>query len=114
MYVVKDTGNGYWILDSYGPQNAALGAGPVSRKFTQPADIKPGSAAVMLQEASRKYKPGMRFADVPSRPDELSGLTISGQLWLEVPVQSKPVPTAVLKAATDLPIKIRDVEGKVY
>jgi hypothetical protein len=58
VYVVKDSGNGYWILDSYGPQDAAHGAGPVSRKFTQLAEIQPDSAAAMLREASRKYRPG--------------------------------------------------------
>jgi hypothetical protein len=94
--------------------DAALGAGAVSRKFTQLADVKAESAVAMLREASRKYKPGMRFADVPTRPDELSGQTITGQLWLEVPVQSKLMPAAVLKAASDLSIKIRDIEGKIY
>lgn len=51
IYIVKDAGKGYWILDSYGPVDAALGVGPVSRKFTQLADIRLESARRMFQEA---------------------------------------------------------------
>ena len=114
VYVVKDAGKGYWILDSYGPRDAGLGAGPVSRKFTQLADIQIESARNMLREAHRKYRPGQSFASVPSRPRALLDTTIQGQLWLEVPVQTKPIPATVLATARQLSIKIRDVTGKVY
>ncbi len=114
IYVVKDTGKGYWILDSYGPSNPALGAGPVSRKFTQLANIQIESAIGMLQEAYRKYRPGQTFANVPSRPLDLSDATIQGQLWLEVPIQTKSIPDTVLATARQLSIKIRDVSGRVY
>ncbi len=63
IYVVKNAGKGYWILDSYGPLDARLGAGPVSRKFTQLADIQIASARSMLQEAHRKYRPGQIFCE---------------------------------------------------
>ncbi len=114
IYVTKDTGKGYWILDSYGPFDPALGAGPVSRKFTQLADIEVESARRMLQEAHRKYRPGMRFPDVRSRPGDLRDATIQGQLWLEIPVQTKAIPNGILSKASELSIKIRDIEGKVH
>ncbi len=114
VYIVKDSGRGYWILDSYGPSNPAFGAGPVSRKFTQLADIRIESAASMLQEAYRKYRPGQTFANVPWGPRDLLDATSQGQLWLEVPVQTKPIPGAVLATARQLSIKVRDVTGKVY
>ena len=114
IYVVKDTGRGYRILDSYGLSKQALEVGPVSRKFTQLAEIRIESATSMLEEAYRKYRPGRTFADVPSRPRDLLDTTIQGQLWLEVPVQTKVIPGAVLATARRLSIKIRDVTGKVY
>ncbi len=56
----------------------------------------------------------MRFADVPSKPDLLIDTQIKGQLWLEVPVQTKDIPRSLLQKANELSIKIRDIEGKVY
>jgi hypothetical protein len=66
VYVVRPSGNGYVILDSYSPVNPTLAAGPVSRKFTQLAEIELNSAVRYLQEAATKYRPGLRFADVRS------------------------------------------------
>lgn len=114
VYVTKNSGSGYWVLDSYGPKDSALGAGPVSRKFTQIADVQIGSAKAMLQQAQRKYRSGTSFADVPSRPARLMEKTVQGQLWLEVPVQIKPVPAEILVTTRQLGIKIRDVSGRVY
>ncbi len=54
------------------------------------------------------------IADVPSRPERLTDTVISGQLWLEVPVQTASIPNAILREAARLSIKIRDVSGKVY
>lgn len=101
-------------MDSYGPFDSTLGAGPVSRKFTQLADIKESSAVDMLREAYRKYRPGMKFANVKSRPDNLPDDVISGQLWLEVPVQTKPIPALILNKAKELNIRIRDINGIIY
>jgi hypothetical protein len=39
---------------------------------------------------------------------------LQGDLILEVPVQAKPIPKAVLDAAGERDITIRDVAGKVY
>ena len=110
----RESGSGCWVLDSYGPRDPARGAGPVSRKFTQLADVQLSSARAMLQEAHRKYRPGRTFADVPSRPLELQGQTIQGQLWLEVPIQTTPIPPDILATANQLGIRIRDVTGRVY
>ena len=41
-------------------------------------------------------------------------MNIKRWVWLEVPVQAKPIPTEVLTTARELEIKIRDVSGKVY
>ncbi|TWB33267.1 hypothetical protein [Nitrospirillum pindoramense] len=114
IYVEKISGKGYWVLDSYEPRDPALGAGPVSRKFTQLADIKEDSAFAMLTEAKRKYSPGTRIADVRSRPDRLVETYLSGQLWLEVPIQTSPVPASILRKAKELSIKIRDINGTIY
>ncbi|MEE3625610.1 hypothetical protein UCD39_16720 [Nitrospirillum sp. BR 11752] len=114
IYIEKMSGKKYWVLDSYGPLDPMLGAGPVSRKFTQLADIKEESAFAMLQEAYRKYRPGVRIAEVPSRPEELLESHLMGQLWLEVPVQTKPVPSSIISKASSLSIKIRDIEGRIY
>jgi hypothetical protein len=112
---VKAKGTGYWILDSYGPlPGTGLAEGPVSRKFTQLASIELESALRCLNEARAKYKPGARFADVPSTPDRLRGQTIAGQLFLEVPRQDLPVPAEILAAARRLNIQIRDVTGRIY
>ena len=56
----------------------------------------------------------MRFADVRSRPGDLRDATIQGQLWLEVPIQTKAIPNGILSKASELSIKIRDIEGKVH
>ena len=114
LYVVKSSGKGYWVLDSYAPRDLDRAAGPVSRKFTQLADLKPQSARDILREANKKYRVGTAIADVDSRPAGLRDTHLKGQLWLEVPVQSKPIPADVLAVAQSFHIQIRDVTGRVY
>lgn len=114
LYVVSNTGKGFRVLDFYGPKSPAFTAGPVSFKATQLADIKVASANAALQEAYRNFRPGTLIADVPTRPRELTERTLSGQLWLEVPVQNKPVPVEILTTAKRLSICIRDVTGRIY
>ncbi len=114
LYIVKETGQGYRILDALGPYDSSFGSGPVSQKFTQLADIETDSAVSALREAYNYYRPGLTIANVPSTPRALRGTRLTGQLWLEVPVQTKPVPDAVLAAARKWQIKIRDVEGRIY
>lgn len=86
----------------------------MSFKNTQLADVKVSSATAALQEAYRNFRPGAVIADVPSRPERLVERTLSGQLWLEVPVQAKPVPLEVLATVKQLSIRIRDVTGRIY
>jgi hypothetical protein len=35
-------------------------------------------------------------------------------MFLEIPVQSKPIPQSILNKANELGIDIRDVQGKIY
>ena len=116
IYINKPSGKpGYWVMDSYLPrQNGVFEPGPVSRKATQLADIDPRTAIAYLKEAKAKYPPGAIFAKVDSTDEVLAGRPASGQLFLEVPVQSRPIPQEILAAARSLSITIRDVTGRKY
>jgi hypothetical protein len=97
-------------LDAYNP----LGGGQiVSRKFTQLADVQEQTALGYVRELADKYQRGFRIASVPSS-GPLAGQELRGQQFLEVPVQLRPVPKAVLDLAKRLKIKIRDVAGRIY
>lgn len=52
-------------------------------------------------------------ANVPSS-GPLAGQLLQGQYILEVPVQTNPVPQAVLDAANKAGVLIRDVNGTIY
>ena len=108
---VENPAGGYWKLDSYNP-----GAGEiVSRKMTQLSEISESSAVAYIREAGTKYPPGARIANVPTNVESgLAGQQLQGRVYLEVPIQTKPVPQRVLNAATKHRIVIRDVNGKVY
>jgi hypothetical protein len=110
VYIRKSKGQGYWKLDYYDPLKGEI----VSFKDTQLANIKVKSAIGYLNELVRKYQPGRMIADVPSTSRKLVGTQLKGTMFLEVPVQRKPIPQAVLDAATKRDIQIRDVEGRVY
>ncbi|MFZ4739304.1 MAG: hypothetical protein ACOYM9_25385 [Bradymonadia bacterium] len=87
----------------------------ISRKQTQFASIREGTAMSYLHELATKYAPQTKVADVPSsRARNLDALRLEGALILEVPVQSKPIPQSVLDLAARLDIGIRDVNGRVY
>lgn len=99
-------------LDSYVPGDEI-----VSRKYTQLSDIQPGTASSYLSEFTSKYSPGETVADTSKARQQFpgeAGKEINGQMILEVPVQSKPVPDEVLKEATQRDILIRDTDGKIY
>ncbi len=76
----------YFKLDSYNPKTGEI----VSRKMSQLSDISDKSAIAYVKEAARKYKPGARILDVPSS-GVLAGQKLRGQIYLEVPIQSKPI-----------------------
>jgi hypothetical protein len=99
-------------LDAYDP--AGVGAGEiVSRKLTQLADVQEETALGYVRELAAKYQRGYRIANVPSS-GPLAGQELRGQQFLEVPVQLKPIPRAVLDLAKRLKIIIRDVSGRIY
>ena len=66
-----------------------------------------------VNELPAKYPINGIIADVPSS-GAMAGRPLQGQHYLEVPVQIKPVPTAVLDAAEHAGVIIRDVNGRVY
>ena len=56
-----------------------------------------------------------RIANVPTnQASGLAGQRLQGQLFLEVPVQTGPVPPGVLDAAAKAGVVIRDITGTVY
>jgi hypothetical protein len=116
IFVVSPTStSGRVRLDSYLEiATEARAAGPVSRKLTQIADVTPATVIRYLNEAHEKYRPGRIFAATRSVPEELRNTAIKGRLFLEVPVQIRPIPQAVLDRAKSLTITIRDINGKEY
>lgn len=99
-------------LDSYRP-----GKEIVSRKQTQISKIKPESFKDYLREIRQKYKAGTKIPDTPKARAEypqLIGKPLKGKYYLEVPVQSAPVPEWALKEAANHGVIIRDVQGFVY
>ena len=85
----------------------------VSRKFTQLADVQEETALGYVRKLATKYQPGYRIANVPSS-GPLAGQPLAGQQYLEVPIQLRPIPRAVLDLARRLQITIRDVTGRIY
>ncbi|MGW6959805.1 PrsW family glutamic-type intramembrane protease [Streptomyces chartreusis] len=99
-------------LDSYRP-----GKEIVSRKQTQISKIKPESFKDYLREIQQKYKAGTKIPDTPKARAEypqLIGKPLKGKYYLEVPVQSAPVPEWALKEAANHGVIIRDVQGFIY
>jgi hypothetical protein len=99
----------YLKLDSYDPATGEI----VSRKFSQLANVQIKTALRYINEIPQKYAPGTVIADVPSN-GALAGQTLKGEMILEVPVQTSPIPQVVLDAATQVKVIIRDVDGRVY
>ncbi|MEU6773924.1 PrsW family intramembrane metalloprotease [Streptomyces sp. NPDC046759] len=100
------------VLDSYRP-----GKEIVSRKQTQIWKIKPDTFRNYLREINQKYKAGTKIPDTPKARREypqLIGKPLKGKYYLEVPVQSQPVPEWALREAADHNVIIRDVQGFVY
>ena len=99
-----------YVLDSYDPVAREI----VSRKGGQLADIQTESAIRYMNELKQKYPAGARITDRQLNAAALRNKQLQGQLIIEVPVQDKPIPKAVLDAAKERGITIRDVTGKVY
>jgi filamentous hemagglutinin len=67
----------------------------------------------MYFEIAAKYPAGASIANVPSS-GTLGGDFLKGGYYLEVPVQTGPIPQRVLDAAGRARVTIRDVNGKIY
>jgi hypothetical protein len=116
IYVVNATSkSGYRRLDSYLVEaRGPFREGPVSRKTTQLADVKAATVIRYLQQAYNYYRPGTIIAPVKSTLAALRKQPLKGQLFLEVPIQKKPIPKQILEKAQSLHIVIRDVAGREY
>jgi filamentous hemagglutinin len=111
IYVVKPSGKGYFRLDSYDPFRNMI----VSRKYTQFASISETTGQKYVDELAYKYPNGATIANVPSNQQLLqSGSQLQGELYLEVPVQTSPIPQSILDRAAVKRVKIVDVNGKIY
>jgi filamentous hemagglutinin len=82
--------------------------------MTQLGEVNETTGKGYVRELYTKYQPGRTIADVPSAPEGLAGRTLSGDMVLEVPVQTSAVPQSVLDLAKELNIMIRDINGTVY
>lgn len=112
VYVESSSG-GHFVVDSYDPIRGEI----ISRKHTQLASISLDTARAYISEASTKYAPGRIIADVQTNRDRRPGLIgepLRGQVYLEVPVQTRPVPQPILSAARNADIIIRDINGRVW
>ncbi|MEU8698543.1 PrsW family glutamic-type intramembrane protease [Streptomyces sp. NPDC048680] len=100
------------FLDSYRP-----GKEIVSRKNTQISKIKRNTFRKDLSELIGKYKEGTRIPDTAKARreyPELIGKRLEGDYYLEVPVQTSPVPKWALKDAEKSGVIIRDISGFIY
>lgn len=91
-------------LDSYVP-----GEQIVSRKFTQLADVKLSTGAGYIRELYTKYAPGTPI--LQSKRNIALGLApgrLEGQLYLDVPVQTRPIPDELLRMAARHRVIIRE------
>jgi hypothetical protein len=109
---VDNPEGGHYILDSYKP-----GEEIVSRKLTQLSEVTEETAKRYVRKAANEYPPDTIISDTPEnlkKYPNLVGQKLTGQLYLEVPIQENAVPQKILDTAKKYNVKIRDVNGKVY
>lgn len=90
-------------LDSYVP-----GKEIISRKFTQLAELKPATAIGYIRELPTKYAPGTPILN--SERNIAYGLApgvLEGQMYLDVPTQTEPIPEYILQYAARHEVIIR-------
>ena len=105
--------SGYARLDTYDQRTREI----ISRKYAQLSAISERTAKRYIDELATTYRPGAMIADVPSsRLRALDGKRLEGDLVLEIPVQSAPVPQWLIDYAMSLrnPVVLRDETGRVY
>ncbi|MDZ4629444.1 T7SS effector LXG polymorphic toxin [Bacillus cereus] len=105
----KEINGKKYVVDSYIPAEEI-----VSRKFTQLAEVKEKTALSYLSEFTKKYSSGSEISSGKFNPNALKGGRLDGELILEIPVQTKPVPQKIIEEANEKGIIIRDINGKVY
>jgi hypothetical protein len=111
VYVNKASGDGYYRLDSYNDRAGEI----VSRKFTQFSEITERTGIDYVNEMAAKYPVGATIANVPTNiKNGLAGDLLIGRHILEVPVQVRPIPQAVIDTANRAGVLIRDINGKVH
>jgi hypothetical protein len=109
LYIEDPKGGSHFKLDSYNDISGEI----VSRKLTQLADIQEQTAKNYISEIEKKYAPGRTIANVPTS-GSLAGETLRGTKFLEVPVQTRPIPQAIIDAADRADVTIRDVNGRIH
>jgi hypothetical protein len=110
VYIDNPRG-GYFKLDGYSLTANEI----VSRKFTQFANIMESTGVKYINEIAAKYPVGARISNVKTNISKgLAGQRLAGRYILEIPVQTSPVPQAILDAAKNASVKLRDVAGRVY
>jgi hypothetical protein len=107
--VIDGSGNKFRV-DSYDPVSGEI----VSRKLTQLSEVKLSTGISYLKELAKKYPKGASISDSVFNAKILRGQRLDGDLVLEVPVQNKPIPKAVLDYASKNSMIIRDINGVVY
>jgi hypothetical protein len=95
----------------------------ISRKHTQFSKISIETAKNYLDELSKKYKPGMKGADVPSNITGtkknttnvgMAGMQINGTQVLQIPTQDRLIPNEIQDYADSLDIDIRQVPTSIH
>ena len=61
------------------------------------AEVKEKTALSYLSEFTKKYSSGSEISSGKFNPNALKGGRLDGELILEIPVQTKPVPQKLLK-----------------
>lgn len=102
-------------VDSYKP-----GEEIVSRKYTQLGGITENTAKEYINELVRKYPAGAKISNVATQRkgsghenQGLAGGTLTGDLILEVPVQTKNIPDSIKQHAKNKGVIIRDENGTI-
>ncbi len=114
IYVDSGVGrSGRSRVDSF--NLAGPNTGTISRKHTQLAEVSEATAMSYIDEARTKYRPGTPVANTSrNRALQINDQVLPEPLVLEVPVQARPIPQAVLDHARRNDVSIRDVEGRSY
>ncbi|WP_440366016.1 hypothetical protein, partial [Neisseria sp. P0014.S009] len=65
------------------------------------AEVKEKTALSYLSEFTKKYSSGSEISSGKFNPNALKGGRLDGELILEIPVQTKPVPQKIIEEANE-------------